>query len=174
MAIRIAGVALFIALFALGGASVLEAQQSQSLSIRGHTQTLRIYGTRGRGDPVIVSSGDGGWVHLAPHVAEVLSSRGFFVVGFDSRAYLESMTSGNSGVRVEDEPADFRVLAEFASRGSTKKPVLIGVSEGAGLSVLAATDPGPLTKPEMRVHMTRESGLPGLRRSSCCVTAAQQ
>ena len=141
MAIRIAGVALFIALFALGGASVLEAQQSQSLSIRGHTQTLRIYGTRGRGDPVIVSSGDGGWVHLAPHVAEILSSRGFFVVGFDSRAYLESMTSGNSGVRVEDEPADFRVLAEFASRGSTKKPVLIGVSEGAGLSVLAATDP---------------------------------
>ena len=51
------------------------------------------------------------------------------------------MTSGNSGVRVEDEPADYRVLAEFASRGSTKKPVLIGVSEGAGLSVLAATDP---------------------------------
>src|SRR5678815_4793636 len=121
MAMRLAGVALFIALFVFGGVSGLEAQQSQTLSIRGHPQTLRVYGTRGRGDPVIVSSGDGGWVHLAPHVAEFLSSRGFFVVGFDSRSYLESMTSGNSGVRVEDEPADYRALAEFASRGSTKK-----------------------------------------------------
>ena len=51
------------------------------------------------------------------------------------------MTSDKSGLRVEDEPADYRVLAEFASRGSTRKPILIGVSEGAGLSVLAATDP---------------------------------
>jgi alpha-beta hydrolase superfamily lysophospholipase len=140
MAVRLA-IAIVAALFAIGGAHALETQQPESLLIRGHTQTLRIYGTRGRGDPVIVSSGDGGWVHLAPHVAEVLSSKGFFVVGFDSKDYLESMTSGKSGVRVEDEPADYRVLAEFASRGSAKKPILIGVSEGAGLSVLAATDP---------------------------------
>jgi fermentation-respiration switch protein FrsA (DUF1100 family) len=33
------------------------------------------------------------------------------------------------------------VLADFAARGSRQKPILIGVSEGAGLSVLAATDP---------------------------------
>ena len=33
------------------------------------------------------------------------------------------------------------MLADFAARGSTQKPILIGVSEGAGLSVLAATDP---------------------------------
>jgi fermentation-respiration switch protein FrsA (DUF1100 family) len=33
------------------------------------------------------------------------------------------------------------VLADFAARGSSRKPILIGVSEGAGLSVLAATDP---------------------------------
>jgi alpha-beta hydrolase superfamily lysophospholipase len=139
--VRRAGISFFVALFALGAASALQAQKQESLSIRGHAQTLRIYGTRGRGDAVIVSSGDGGWVHLAPHVAEFLSSKGFFVVGFDSKDYLESMTSGKSGVRVEDEPGDYRALVEFAARGSTKKPVLIGVSEGAGLSVLAATDP---------------------------------
>jgi len=140
MAPRLASAAIFVAFFALTGA--LAAQQSQPLSIRGHPQTLRIYGTRGRGDPVIVSSGDGGWIHLAPHVSEFLASKGFFVVGFDSREYLESMTSGKSGVRVEDEPADYRVLAEFAAQGSRAKPILIGVSEGAGLSVLAATDSG--------------------------------
>jgi len=141
MAIRRASIVILVALFVSRGAYAVEPQQEALLQIRGHTQTLHIYGTRGRGDPVIVSSGDGGWIHLAPHVAELLSSKGYFVVGFDSRDYLESMTSGKSRVRNEDEPADYRVLAEFASRGSTKKPILIGVSEGAGLSILAATDP---------------------------------
>jgi len=141
MALRLVSAAIFAGLLALGEPSPLQPQQSEYLRIRGHPQTIRTYGTRGHGDPVIVSSGDGGWIHLAPHVAEALSSNGFFVVGFDSRSYLESMTSDKSGLRVEDEPADYRVLAEFASRGSTRKPILIGVSEGAGLSVLAATDP---------------------------------
>jgi len=118
----------------------LWAQRPETLRIRGRDQTLRIYGTRG-GDPVIVSSGDGGWIHLGPHVAEVLAAKGFFVVGFDVRAYLAGFTSGKTTLRPEDEPADFRVLAEFAARGTSKKPILIGVSEGAGLSVLAATDP---------------------------------
>jgi fermentation-respiration switch protein FrsA (DUF1100 family) len=32
-------------------------------------------------------------------------------------------------------------LVEYATRGSAVRPILIGVSEGAGLSVLAAVDP---------------------------------
>jgi len=90
---------------------------------------------------VIVSSGDGGWVHLAPHVAEVLAAKGFFVIGFNAKTYLESFTSATSTLRPEDEPGDFRTLVAYAARGSSRKPILIGVSEGAGLSVLAATQP---------------------------------
>ena len=115
----------------------------QTITIRGHNQVLHIYGARG-GIPVIVSSGDGGWIHLGPHVAEVLAARGFFVVGFDAKAYLESFTNGSATLRIEDEPSDYQVLIEHARRESGRddaKPVLIGVSEGAGLSVLAATDP---------------------------------
>jgi len=108
--------------------------------IRGHSQTLHLYGTRG-GAPVVVSSGDGGWVHLAPHVAELLAENGYFVVGFDSKAYLEGFTSGTSTLRPQDVPADYRVLADYAEQSSREKPILIGVSEGAGLSVLAASDP---------------------------------
>ena len=52
------------------------------------------YGARG-GSPVIVSSGDGGWIHLGPHVAEMLAAQGFFVVGFDVKGYLDSFTSGH-------------------------------------------------------------------------------
>jgi len=110
-----------------------------SIVIRGRTQRIHIYGTRG-GIPIVVSSGDGGWVHLAPHVAEFLAEKGFFVVGLDAKAYLESFTSGSSALKPQDEPGDYRQLVEYAARGSTEKPILIGVSEGAGLSVLAATD----------------------------------
>jgi alpha-beta hydrolase superfamily lysophospholipase len=125
-------------------ASAASAQTRESLTIRGHAQIVHLYGVRG-GTPVIVSSGDGGWIHLGPHVAEVLAAQGFFVVGFDVKAYLESFTTGSATIRVEDEPGDFQSLADFAARGTTERPILIGVSEGAGLSVLAASD--PRTKP---------------------------
>ena len=101
---------------------------------------LRLYGPRD-GVPVIVSSGDGGWIHLGPHVAEVLAAKGYFVVGFDVKAYLASFSSGASAVRPQDEPGDYRGLVAFAAHGASQRPILVGVSEGAGLSLMAATDP---------------------------------
>lgn len=115
------------------------AQTCHPVAIRGHQQCLYVYGSP-PGDPIIVSSGDGGWIHLAPHVAEFLSSRGFFVIGFDVRVYLSGFTAGNSTLQAEDEPGDYDVLARFAKEATGKRPILMGVSEGAGLSVLAATD----------------------------------
>ena len=120
-------------------AQPLSSQSRQTVVIRGHQQSLYIYGSS-HGEPVIVSSGDGGWIHLAPHVAEFLATRGFFVIGFDVRAYLSSSTSAHSTLKPEDEPADYRVLTDIAKKATGRKPILIGVSEGAGLSVLAATD----------------------------------
>jgi Bacterial virulence protein (VirJ) len=140
------------------------AGTTETIFLRGCPQTLHLYGTRA-GQPIIVSSGDGGWVHLGPHVAEALAEQGFFVVGFNVKRYLEGFTDANGTLRAEDVPGDFQTLLDFAGRpstapgtgpstalgagpstalgtgGSTAKPVLIGVSEGAGLSVLAATDP---------------------------------
>jgi dienelactone hydrolase len=121
-------------------ASDVWAQTRETVTIRGESQSLRVYGARG-GIPVIVSSGDGGWIHLGPHVAEVLAAKGFFVVGFDVKEYLERFTSGKTTLSPEDEPGDYKVITDFAARGSNEKPILIGVSEGAGLSVLAASDP---------------------------------
>jgi alpha-beta hydrolase superfamily lysophospholipase len=123
----------------VGPADPLSAQSRQTIAIRGHQQSLYIYGSP-RGEPVIVSSGDGGWIHLGPHVAEFLATRGFFVIGLDVKSYLSSFTSERSTLRPEEEPADYRVLADVAKKATGRKPILIGVSEGAGLSVLAATD----------------------------------
>ena len=120
--------------------SAAQAQTTATLSIRTKNQKLRLFGPPG-GDPVIVSSSDGGWVRLGPHIASVLAAKGFFVVGLDAKAYLESFTSATTTLSIEDEPADYRVLADFAAHATGRRPILIGVSEGAGLSVLAATDP---------------------------------
>ena len=121
-------------------------QTRQTVVIRGHEQSLYVYGDAA-GQPVIVSSGDGGWIHLAPHVAEFLGRQGFFVIGVDAKAYLSSFTSKTSTLQTTDEPGDYRVLAQLAKKKTGKPPILIGVSEGAGLSVLAATDPA--TKAEI-------------------------
>ena len=114
--------------------------RTEAFSIRGVEQTLHLSGTRG-GKPVIVTSGDGGWVHLGPDVAGFLASEGYFVVGFDAKAYLSSFTSKSGPLQVEEVPRDYAALVEYAARGGPGRPLLVGVSEGAGLSVLAATAP---------------------------------
>jgi fermentation-respiration switch protein FrsA (DUF1100 family) len=115
------------------------AESRETVTIRGRSQVLHVYGERG-GTPFIVSSGDGGWIHLGPHVAEMLAASGHFVIGFDVKAYLESFT-GVGTLRAEDVTSDYKMLVDFAAKGAVGKPILIGVSEGAGLSVLAAVNP---------------------------------
>lgn len=115
------------------------AQTPRNITLRGRLQTLYVYGPSS-GDPVVVSSGDGGWIHLGPHIAQLLAGRGFAVTGFDVRAYLASFTSGTATLSAADEPGDYGTLMHAAAGGG-KRPILVGVSEGAGLSVLASTDP---------------------------------
>ncbi len=114
------------------------SQVPRTVALRGHGQALHVYGRAG-GEPVLVSSGDGGWIHLAPHIAEFLAARGFTVVGFDVKAYLSAFTSGRTALQPRDVPGDYSVLLD--DLGGSRKPILVGVSEGGALSVLAATSP---------------------------------
>ena len=109
------------------------------LDIRGRAQTLQIYGMPSP-DIALLSSGDGGWVHLAPHVAEALAARGWYVVGFDAKSYLEGFTAGGKALSERDVQKDYARLIDFITPRDRDRPILIGVSEGAGLSVLAATN----------------------------------
>jgi alpha-beta hydrolase superfamily lysophospholipase len=118
---------------------LLIALAASPLVIRGREQPLHLYGEPGR-PAVVLLSGDGGWIHVAPRVAEHLASSGYFVVGIDARAYLESFTRASGALRVEDVRQDIAAMVALASsRGAPgARPVLAGVSEGAGLALIGA------------------------------------
>jgi type IV secretory pathway VirJ component len=112
-----------------------------TLDIRGQQQQLHLYGPR-EGIPVILSSGDLGWAGFVVQVAEFLAAQGYYVVGFNSRAYLTSFTTRDSSLSLRDIPGDYGTLIEYSRKKAAAKPILAGISEGAGLSVLAASDRG--------------------------------
>jgi type IV secretory pathway VirJ component len=110
-----------------------------TVTLRGRPQQVQYFGSPA-GRPVIVSSGDGGWVHVAPHVAEWLASHHYFVVGFDAKAYLTSRTNDRQSLSVDEVPADYAALIDALPHGAGA-PILVGISEGGGLSIRAAADP---------------------------------
>jgi hypothetical protein len=116
------------------------SQTENSVDIRGTNQKLNLYGSPGNA-PVVLSSGDLGWAGLVVHVAEFLSSQGYYVVGLNTKLYLASFTSKNSALDPRDVPGDYKTLIALTRQRTSAKPIFVGISEGAGLSVLAATDP---------------------------------
>jgi hypothetical protein len=130
---------LWAVLLGLLTPALIFAQALATINLRGKDQQLYLYGSQGD-TPLVLSSGDLGWAGLVVHVAQYLSTKGYFIVGFNSRAYLASFTTKTTTLRPQDVPRDYRLLIDFARKGKPLKSVLGGISEGAGLSVLAATE----------------------------------
>jgi type IV secretory pathway VirJ component len=139
--LRTAGVLLVL----VGSAARADALSSEKLdiSIRGQTLTISIYKPHGpaRGT-IVMGSGDVGWVGLAVALAEDFSKQGYLIVGINVRQYLASYTSGKAHVQTTDVPADYRTICDrVRQRETLTRPlVLSGVSEGAALAVLAASE----------------------------------
>jgi fermentation-respiration switch protein FrsA (DUF1100 family) len=111
----------------------------RTVSLAGHDQKLHLYGSFA-GQPVILASGDGGWMHLAPHVAESLAARGYFVIGLDAKSYLSNGSPAGGALSPAQIAADFAtLLGMFAFE---RPAILAGVSEGAGLALVGAAEPG--------------------------------
>jgi fermentation-respiration switch protein FrsA (DUF1100 family) len=114
------------------------------ITVRGRALTVTIYvpKTAPRGT-ILMGSGDVGWVGLAASLAEELSAQGYIVAGVNARQYLASFTSSKDFLQPKDVPADYQVLADrLRERQLLVRPVVVsGVSEGAALAVLAASDP---------------------------------
>jgi fermentation-respiration switch protein FrsA (DUF1100 family) len=120
------------------------ASEKVDVSVRGKTLTVEIYPAHGssRGT-IVMGSGDVGWVGLGVSMAEDLSAQGYTVVGINVRQYLASFTAGQSHLKTADVPGDYRLIIEALQRSRHLDiPVIVsGVSEGAALAVLAASDP---------------------------------
>ncbi len=129
---------------ALPATATAASSEKFDVNVRGRTLTLAVYQPRAepcRGT-VVMGSGDVGWVGLAVSMAETLSDQGYLVVGVNIRQYLSSFTSGTAHLEVADAPGDFHVIGEFLKqRQLVARPVILsGVSEGAAIAVLAASD----------------------------------
>src|SRR5689334_16748267 len=109
---------------------------------RGKVLTLTIYHpavTPAKGT-IVMAGGDVGWVGLAVTMAQHLTTQGYIVVGINVRQYLSVFTVGTSHLTPADVQRDYGDLARYLrGRNLLVAPVIVsGVSEGAGLAVLAA------------------------------------
>jgi fermentation-respiration switch protein FrsA (DUF1100 family) len=146
---RLARVAAFVLVACLIGSVAGAAPERVDIPTRGKSIAVTLYrpsltppaAPKGT---IFMGSGDVGWVGLAVGMAEFLSARGYVVVGVNVRTYLSAFTAGASHLLPEDVPRDYSVIASYLrGRGLLAAPVIVsGVSEGAGLAVLAAAS-GP-------------------------------
>lgn len=114
------------------------------VSVRGKALTIAIYTpTVPPRGTVVMGSGDVGWVGLAASLAEELSAQGYAIVGINIRQYLAAFTSGQSHLEIANVPSDYRgILDTLRQSRRLPAPVIVsGVSEGAALALLAASDP---------------------------------
>ncbi len=133
-------------LLALGGAVFARpfSSRGESVVIRGKPQPVEVYdpasGSASRPVQVLVVSGDIGWVGISVDIAEHLSSLGYRVIGFNARAYLASFTGKDVSLAPDQVSGDTETLLSWAgsARGFPSLFVIVGVSEGAGLGILAA------------------------------------
>jgi alpha-beta hydrolase superfamily lysophospholipase len=134
--------ALCILLFLASPAGAASTEKLD-VPVRGKIVTLTIYKPKAapRGT-IFMGSGDVGWVGLAVSMAEELSAQGFIVIGVNARQYLSAFTSGRDHLQPKDVPADYRLFADrLKEKQLLVRPVVLsGVSEGAALAVLAASD----------------------------------
>ena len=127
-----------------GIAATAHASQRVDMPLRGRTLSLTVYVPTGtpRGT-VVMGSGDVGWVGLAVMRAQELSADGYVVVGLNVREYLSAFTAKNVHLTPQDIQHDFAEMSRFlASHSLLPSPVILsGVSEGAGIVVVAAAAP---------------------------------
>jgi alpha-beta hydrolase superfamily lysophospholipase len=129
---------------AIAWSATAQAADKVDVTVRGKTLTLTIYAARSqpRGT-IVMGSGDVGWVGLAASMAEDLSAQNYTVVGINVRQYLAAFTSGQNHLQTTDVPGDYRFLINTLKQSRRlDAPIIVsGVSEGAALAVLAASDP---------------------------------
>lgn len=117
-------------------------QGRNKVVIRGQEQDVYFYparATEARGKVLFVP-GDGGWRGFAKDIAVQLQAAGYDVYGLDTRSYLQSFAA-SGGLKTSEIGGDFRQIATWIRQGSSRPLLFAGWSEGAGLGLVAVSDP---------------------------------
>ena len=93
---------------------------------------------------VVYATGDGGWHGLGEEIYRWISAWDYPMAGFSSRGYLKNLSSVSDTATTTPRrlSRDFETIIDFAERAlelPKETPIiLVGVSRGAGLAVVAA------------------------------------
>jgi pimeloyl-ACP methyl ester carboxylesterase len=154
---------LTCALASSGCAShVLRARPDTLVGLNGHSLRLHLANAAPpASQPLLVfASGDGGMHRKDLDAYRRLASWGYPMVGFDARDYVTHLGGASDTTTPERLAADYaRIIA--AARQTLQLPadravILVGVSRGAGLSVVAAPYLRPAVAGVVAIALTRE------------------
>jgi Bacterial virulence protein (VirJ) len=115
-----------------------------ALLLHGHRLTLHMVNPGPANDrPLIVyATGDAGWRRGDRRVYESLKTWGYPIVGFGSPDYLKHLGQGVKTIAPDALAHDYAAILDFAEDRLAiprdRPVILVGVSRGAGLSVVAA------------------------------------
>lgn len=116
------------------------------LTLMLHGHALRLHLVNG-GDPrplIVYATGDGGWHRKDVELFKQVAKLGLPAVGFDARDYVTHL--GGPTLPAPSLAADYARIIERAKEGlriaAARPVVLLGVSRGAGLAVIAAGQGG--------------------------------
>ncbi len=124
------------------------AVYSRPITLYGHP--LDVHLARPRGilplRPLLLyATGDGGFRGNDKRLFQELASFGYPVAGFSARTYLKNLGYVADTTTPEKLARDYEALIDFAERAlmlpANTPVVLVGLSRGAGLSVVAAGQP---------------------------------
>lgn len=121
------------------------ALYTRSITLYGHPLDVHFARPRAALKPrplVLYATGDGGFRGKDKRLFDELASFGYPVAGFSARTYLKNLGYVADTTTPAKLARDYVALIDFAERAlllpSNTPVVLVGVSRGAGLSVVAA------------------------------------
>jgi pimeloyl-ACP methyl ester carboxylesterase len=162
-ALRATRLSLLLCL-ALSGcaAHIRPAVPDQFLTLNRHSLRLHFdNGDAAAGRPLLVyATGDGGMHRKDLDTYRHLAALGYPIVGFDSRDYVKHLGSHSPTTTPERLADDYRTIIARARQAlgiTDRRPVvLVGVSRGAGLAVVAAARLRDVITGVVAVALTQE------------------
>jgi pimeloyl-ACP methyl ester carboxylesterase len=116
---------------------------NQVLILNGHGLTLHLAGAAASSLPLLVfATGDGGWRGKDLEIFQKLVAWGYPAVGFSAPEYIKYLRGDEETTTPPRLANDYAAIVD-AARAALKLPaatrvVIVGVSRGAGLAVVAA------------------------------------